>query len=56
MVRNGLNAQQRRSGGYVVRAPRPTDAIQGALKSAYGRDERLPGDISHLLDRLDRIV
>jgi len=43
------------SGGYIVRRPRPTDAIGQTLRSAYGGDEGLPCEIMSCLTALDRI-
>jgi hypothetical protein len=55
MATNGLDAQRPGDGSYVVRAPKPTDAMQGALRSVYDREERLPADLAALMERLDRI-
>ena len=39
---------------YVVDRPRDCDAVGGALRNAYGRQE-LPNDMQALLDSLDGI-
>lgn len=54
MASNGPDAQRPNRGSYVVRAPRRTDAMQGALCNAYRRNDNLPEDIDMLLKRLDR--
>ena len=41
-------------GGYVVRGPRMTDAVGGALLRSYGHAPTLPEDMRRLLTRLDR--
>ena len=41
-------------GGYVVRKPRPTDAVGGSLRDIYKADPRLPIEFTSLLRRLDR--
>lgn len=40
-------------GGYVVRAPRPTDAVGSSLRNVYAAEPRLPSDLALLLSRLD---
>jgi hypothetical protein len=44
----------RDEGGYLVRAPRVTDAIGGALQRSFAQQWLLPDDLRRLLDRLDR--
>lgn len=41
-------------GGFVVRRPRVTDAIGGALMRSYAHAAALPDDMRRLLDQLDR--
>ena len=41
-------------GGYVVRGPRVTDAIGGALMRSYAHAVSLPDDMRRLLEQLDR--
>ena len=40
-------------GGYVVRKPRPGDAVGSSLRDVYGADMRLPSDLASLLRRID---
>lgn len=42
-------------GDYVVRTPRPTDALGHALRGVFN-DTPLPDDLQALLDRLDRVT
>ena len=44
----------RDEGGYVVRRPRVTDAIGGALLRSFGSGAMLPDDMRRLVERLDR--
>jgi hypothetical protein len=41
------------SGGHVVAAPRRTDSIGGALRSAYGHQQDGAEDFTALLQRID---
>lgn len=41
-------------GGYVVRRPRVTDAVSGALLRSYAHTRALPDDMRLLVERLDR--
>jgi hypothetical protein len=41
-------------GGFVVRRPRVTDAIGGALLRSFDAASSLPEDMLRLLERLDR--
>lgn len=40
-------------GGFVVRRPRVTDAVGGALLRGYAQAAALPDDMRLLLDRID---
>lgn len=41
-------------GGYLVRGPRMTDAIGGALLRSYAHRLSLPEDMRRLVELLDR--
>jgi hypothetical protein len=40
-------------GGYVVRAPRATDAVGSSLRNIYAADTCLSPELASLLSRLD---
>lgn len=42
-------------GDYIVRTPRPTDALGHALRDVF-HDTPLPNDLLTLLRRLDRVT
>ena len=42
-------------GDYIVRSPRPTDALGHALRGVFG-DTPLPDDLLVLLRRLERVT
>lgn len=44
-----------RHGDYVVRSPRPTDALGHALRGVFS-DTSLPDDLLVLLRRLERVT
>ena len=39
--------------GYVVRKPRPSDAVGGSLRNIYSTEPQLPPDLDALLRRID---
>jgi len=48
-----LSRDQTLSVGHVVAAPRTTDSIGGALRSAYGHQQDGAEDFTALLQRID---
>jgi hypothetical protein len=40
--------------GYIVRAPRATDALGSALRQAYGKPPAVPAEWQCRLDQIDR--
>jgi hypothetical protein len=41
--------------GYVVRKPRPTDAIGASLRKVYDDERRLPAEFDRMICALDKV-
>jgi hypothetical protein len=51
-VNSPSTSPRRKVQAYQVRSPRPTDALQPALRDAYPRNEGLPEDMAAMLRHL----